>query len=456
MVLSATTRTVRVLSAMVLCVLTALPLQGFPSFQKMLSDSGVYSDKCVVSVSSDVVCIAQRQAFERMFQYGGLSWPIASALAVMALAFVGFIFTEVCGSILLAGAALILSDSASSSHEPLLAGFDPYLCGYVLICSGSPFVLAGSLDALASLSQPMPMFTILLICMQLSPLLWPLGIQLLQLNSLLDVFRCYLWIPCIILILTLPLMPFSDTEPISQESSPTPVTRILWQYFPDEEEIEIEETLPPSHFPRKVRSPYTMRFLIFSLGYALSMTVLNSLASTYDIRGHVLFRDQGEDIWKVYAPCIASIAVIPALWTFNKPNQLANSYLGAMLLITVATAMQLQTKVWHIWIAGILLAQVLRVFLNWKMIAIVLKLTGHHYFLVSVGFVWLATSVMQFMIFPSAEYFTIFDDRYIVQASLCLLGAELLVAWSSFKSLRRDWYITRRNILEREACDNAY
>lgn len=458
MVLSATTRAVRILSAMVLCSLTALPLQSFPGFQKILSDAGVYNEKCAVNATSDIICVAQRQAFERMFEYGGLCWPFAAALALTALTMVGFIFTEVCGSLLLAGGALLLSDSAASANDSALWNFDPYLCGYALICSGSPFVLAGSLDTLLSFSWPwpLPMATILIMCMQLSPLVWPIGFRVLQPDSLSGFFRYYLWIPLIILILTLPLMPFSDSEPPSQESSPTAISQILRLFFPEEERIEHEEALPSSYFPRKYRNPFTFRYFFFSLGYGFSMTVLNLLAATYDIRGHFFFGDHGPNIWQLWAPLSASIGVIPAIWTLKGPRILAQSYSGGITLVTIATAMQLQTISWQVWLLGILVAHAARVFLTWKMMAVVFKLTGRHYFLVSVGYVWVITSLLQIATFSSLEYYTIFDDHFRVHFSCFIIVAELITAWLSFKTLARDWYITRRAVLEREATECVY
>ncbi|TID14941.1 hypothetical protein CANINC_004612 [Pichia inconspicua] len=139
---SSTLRYIQITCAVLWCLFAAGPVFGFAALKPLLISQGVYENVCDVKTPSysitDSLCVEQDLALNRMFTWAAVITNVTSILVGYILDNYGPRITGILGSIFLAMASYILSNSGE------ITKFDAYLVGYVSLAFAGPFVFISS------------------------------------------------------------------------------------------------------------------------------------------------------------------------------------------------------------------------------------------------------------------------------------------------------------------------
>lgn len=207
------------------------PLQSFSTIQHHMLNEGIYEDRCTVSSFSSTVtdgvdiisglspirlfegpilCEESRIAYINVYDFAAVAFALAIVPAYFSARYLGFSFTNLCLSFLMAAGSVIISDQPEEEWVT-----DRFKNGYALVAASGAFAYANAvnmaMDLSVSNSRKVALLTLLVAVAQLSPLFWTTYCNWYSKSSLSIrvVFQDLLYVPCVGLLLTLVLMPIS-------------------------------------------------------------------------------------------------------------------------------------------------------------------------------------------------------------------------------------------------------
>lgn len=194
-------------------------------------NEGIYEDRCTVSSFSSsvahgvstvtqsgpikllegpILCEESRLAYINVYDLASVAFAVAIIPAYFSARYLGFSFTNLCLSFLMAAGSVIISDQPEDQWVT-----DRFKNGYALVAASGAFAFANAINMAMDLSvsngRKFALLILLVATSQLSPLFWTTYCNWYSKSqlSIRVVFQDLLYVPCVGLLLTLVLMPIS-------------------------------------------------------------------------------------------------------------------------------------------------------------------------------------------------------------------------------------------------------
>lgn len=261
-----------------------------------------------------MLCMDRMIKFDVLVACSLAAAGVSVLLAYFMLNYIGSACGSITGSLIVAAGVYVLCVPAD---EQVFNSIDRLFWGYLVISFGTPFAVTSALDS-ASVIQKRPLLLLCLLFsfLELGSLLWTVWIEVFKPDSTVELFNQYLWVPSVLILCNLVIIPFSSQSPVGN------VERLLERVYADFVPNNSKDYLRSCHkylwdsLQGNVVKLKTGWFWIFAIYYTLNMMALDLFYSSGVEYAWILSE---ADIFKPfleYRPVISALSVFIFYWLF--------------------------------------------------------------------------------------------------------------------------------------------